>query len=107
MKKRDVTAKNSRQLTKVDVKRRIEGLDDETAKATVCGLVGHSRIQTGGFGYYYCGRCGTQVGDTLASDYRGAKKAVLVGHDCEVCRTNAKALTWRDTFLAPNPFSKP
>jgi hypothetical protein len=93
-----------KQFTKAEVKERISGLPEAIAKAIVCAMVGHSRIQTACFGYYNCGRCFEQVGDTLGSSYPGAKLAVVIGHDCETCRENAKTLTWRDTFMAPDPF---
>lgn len=92
-------------LTQSDVEARIRGLDEESARRVVCALVGHSRIQTHCFGYYYCARCGEQVGDTLGSVYDGARLAVVVGHDCNLCRENAKALTWRDSMLSPEPFA--
>ena len=92
-------------LTKKDVRARIQGLPEDTTKAMICALVGHSRIQTTCFGYYYCGRCDAQVGDTLASTY-DARGVVIVGHDCEVCRKHAKTLTWRDTWKARDPFPK-
>ena len=93
-------------MTRAEVRRRIKGLDPSDAKAVVCALVGHSRIQTHCFGYYYCARCDAQVGDALGSVYSGATKAVVVGHNCATCRKNAKALTWCDMMLAPNPFKK-
>lgn len=93
-------------LTKADVLRRVRGLSKDQRNASVCALVGHSRIQSACFGYYNCGRCGAQVGDTLASVYRGAEQAVVIGHDCATCRKNAKALTWKDTLFAPDPFAK-
>jgi len=40
--------------------------DEEQKKEITCSLVGHSLIQSTFFGYYYCGRCGAQAGDTLA-----------------------------------------
>lgn len=92
------------ELTQAEVERRIAGLDVETSKRTVCALAGHSRIQTTCFGYYYCGRCGTQVGDSLGSIYPQAESVVIVGHDCDVCRKNAEALTWKDTLMGPDPF---
>lgn len=93
-------------ITEEQVRARIDGMDEETQKRVVCALAGHSRIQTAFFGYFYCGRCGEQVGDTLASIYPGAAKAVVVGHDCDTCRKNAETLTWRDTLLTPDPFPK-
>lgn len=81
-------------------------ISEEQKKAMVCALVGHSRIQTRCFGYYYCARCSAQVGDTLASVYDGAKDAVVVGHNCETCQRNYATTTWRDRFMAPDPFAK-
>lgn len=78
---------------------------EDQRKSMVCALVGHSRIQTVCFGYYNCARCGEQVGDTLASIYPGAEKAVIVGHKCDRCVENYEACTWQDTYLAPDPFS--
>ena len=93
-------------MTKKEVQSRIKGLDKETQVKMVCALVGHSMIQTTFFGYYYCGRCGEQVGDQLASIYPAAKDAVVVGHNCETCRENYAKLDWRDKFMAPDAFVK-
>lgn len=68
-----------------------------------CSLLGHSRIQKNAFFYFYCARCGDQLGDQLGSAY-DARAVVIVGHDCDTCRTNYKALTWRDKIYAPDPF---
>ena len=92
-------------MTKTEVMKRIDGLDAETAARTICALVGHSRIQTQCFGYYNCARCDAQVGDSLGSVYPGAETAVIVGHNCEKCRANAKALTWKDKLRSPDPFA--
>jgi hypothetical protein len=92
-------------LSQKAVKARIKGLPSDIQKATACALVGHSRIQTQFFGYFYCARCEAKVGDSLASVYPEASSVVIVGHDCPVCRHNAKTLTWRDTFMAPDPFT--
>lgn len=81
-------------------------ISDEQRNSIVCALIGHSRIQTLCFGYYSCGRCGDQVGDTLASVYPGAETAVVVGHNCKVCRKNAEMPTWRDRLFAPDPFDE-
>lgn len=92
----------TKQMTKAEVMQRVKGLDTERRNATVCALVGHSKIQTI---YYNCGRCGAQVVDSLASVYPGAEKAVVIGHNnCDVCRKNAETLTWRDTLHAPDLF---
>lgn len=98
----------SRELTKEELLAKLEAmgpLSEEQRNRMVCALVGHSRIQTTCFGYYYCARCGDQVGDNLGSIYEGAAKAVIVGHNCETCRTNYAACTWKDTLFAPDPFA--
>lgn len=79
-------------------------LDEDQEKAMVCVLVGHSRIQTTCFSYFYCGRCGDQVGDQLGSIYPEAKEAVIVGHDCPTCRENFEECTWEDKFMCADPF---
>ncbi len=71
----------------------------------VCVFLGHSRIVTNCFGYKNCYRCGDQIGDTLAASFDMTDK-VLVGHDCEKCHANYKALTWRDKLLTPKPFKE-
>lgn len=96
-------------MTKTELLSKLKALgtlSSEQRNSIVCSLVGHSRIQTTCFSYYYCARCGEQLGDTLASTYPGAGSAVIVGHDCPVCRENAETLTWRDKLYAPNPFPK-
>ena len=86
------------------VQERIRGLPSSQQRAVVCALVGHSRIQTQFWGYYYCARCEEQVGDALGSSYPEAANVVVVGHNCETCRANRDKLSWRDTFMAPEPF---
>lgn len=81
-------------------------MDKERRNAVTCALIGHSRIQTHCFGYYNCARCGEQVGDALGSVYNGAKTAVVVGHDCDICRENFKSCTWKDKVFAPAPFTR-
>lgn len=65
-----------------------------------CMIVGHSMVQSHCFGYWNCCRCGEQVGDSLAGSYSGAD-VVSLGHDCDKCRENAKALNWTDMVLLP------
>ena len=79
-------------------------LDSDAKKSIVCALIGHSNIQEMCFGYVSCGRCGTQVGDTLAGFYQNDDQ-VVVGHNCETCRENYKKLSWKDKYLCPNPFT--
>lgn len=96
-------------MTQEELLQKIEAVQPENEaqrNQIVCTLIGHSRIQTICFGYYYCARCGDQVGDTLASIYPGAEKAVVVGHNCETCRANYAECTWEDTLFAPDPFAE-
>ena len=72
----------------------------------ICGLIGHSRIQTACFGYYSCGRCGQQLGDTLGSVYSFANETVIIGHKCPKCKENYKKCTWKDKLYVKNPFKK-
>jgi len=81
-------------------------LTKEQRNKIVCGLVGHSRIQELCFGYYTCGRCDAQVGDSLGSVYLGAETAVVIGHNCTKCRENYKTLTGLDKLYVPNPFKR-
>lgn len=69
-------------------------------KAVFCALFGHSRIQEVYFGYFYCARCGAQIGDSLGGMY-DASKSVLDGCGCDTCRENYKKLTWRDKMFCP------
>lgn len=71
----------------------------------VCSLIGHSMIQEFCWGYFTCGRCGTQLGDNLAGVYDGTD-VVIIGHDCKKCKANYKKLTWRDKIYVPNPFKE-
>lgn len=72
--------------------------------SVICSLIGHSRISTTCFGYRNCGRCGDQLGDSLGSVDYGAKKAVVIGHNCTECRENYKTCDWKDKLYVPNPF---
>jgi hypothetical protein len=67
-------------------------------RAVLCAIFGHSNIVTGFFGYIYCGRCEAQIGDTLASVWRN-DKAVVIGHDCEICNANRRRLRLVDRLL--------
>lgn len=77
---------------------------DEQRNTVVCALVGHSKIMSTCFGYWHCGRCEAQLGDSLGGVYDGGGK-VVIGHNCETCRENYAACTWRDTVFAPDPFA--
>jgi len=80
-------------------------MNDKIFHRLVCAVFGHSRIQTTFFGYFYCGRCGDQVGDSLGSCYK-ADKIVIVGHNCEKCRDNYKKLKWHEKLFVKKPFGK-
>ena len=71
----------------------------------VCALIGHSEIVEVCWGYWTCGRCIEQLGDSLGGAYSNTV-AVIVGHNCKVCRKNYKALTWKDKLYCPDPFKK-
>jgi hypothetical protein len=88
------------EFSEADVRARVEGLSDEQRNAVVCGLVGHSRIQTACFGYVYCARCEAQLGDTLGGVY-DTSQIVIKDHDCDICVKNAESLTWKDTLFTP------
>lgn len=81
-------------------------MDDEKRNDVTCSLIGHSRIQSTFFGYFYCGRCSAQVGDNLAGCY-DAKTVVVIDHNCQVCRDNYETTTWRDRLFVRDPFVKP
>lgn len=74
-------------------------------KKIFCVLFGHSRIQESCIGYISCARCGEQLGDVLGGCY-DTSKSVIIGHNCDTCKSNYKKLTWKDKFLTPNPFKK-
>lgn len=92
-------------MTQKEAKERLAGLDGATAAKVLCALTRHSLIQTMDWGRFYCARCGEFTADALTQsvDQTGF---VIVGHNCEVCRTNAETLTWEDTYLSPDPFSE-
>ena len=79
--------------------------DPEQEKGIICQLIGHSNIVSTCFGYVHCGRCDDQLGDTLGGVYPLGNK-VIIGHDCDVCRSNYKKMGWEDKFRVLNPFSK-
>ena len=94
-------------MTLQQVKAKLKGIPKDKQPAVVCALIGHSRIHTSCFGYKYCGRCGTQVGDSLGGYYDGSKN-VVVGHSkepCTKCKANYARMTWRDKFMVRDPFN--
>jgi len=57
-----------------------------------CVKHGHAKFIWSFFDYVHCGRCGEQIGDTLAGIFSG-KGYVVVGHDCEECTIGFYATT--------------
>lgn len=98
------------QLTQSDLMDKLSALgavDEKTRNKVICALIGHSKIQTTFIGYFYCARCGQQVGDALGGAYNPAEaKVVLVGHGCDTCRANYTALSWEHKLFVPDPFTK-
>lgn len=72
----------------------------EVKRKIYCARHGHSNVISNCFGYISCGRCGEQIGDTLAGLYSNPK-AVLIGHSCPSCFHNAIGLTKHDLALLP------
>lgn len=96
-------------ILKADLLRILKGMgeiSDDQRNSVACSLIGHSRIQSTYFGYYYCGRCGDQVGDSLGSIYPAASSVVIIGHKCEVCVSNYEKLTWKDKLFIEDPFAE-
>ena len=73
----------------------------EVKRKVYCARHGHSNVETMCFGYHYCGRCGDQVGDSLGGCYQN-ENACVVGHNCPICKDNARKLTSRDKQLLPD-----
>jgi len=93
-------------MTKSELTKKLKALGKVTKaqrNRIVCSLIEHSRIQTTCMGYFYCSRCGDQVGDSLGGFY-DPTDIVIVGHNCFMCRKNLKKLNWKDKLYAPNPF---
>lgn len=94
-------------MTKKELLAKLKALgeiSEEQRNGIVCSLIGHSMIQSAFFGYFNCGRCGAQVGDSLAGCYPEAKDVVVVGHACDTCRANFAKLDWKSTLFAADPF---
>lgn len=90
----------------LDILSKIPIKDKSQRNYIICSLIGHSRICTTCFGYRYCGRCSQQLGDSLGSIDPGAKGAVIIGHNCDVCVENYKKCDWKDKLYVENPFKK-
>ena len=90
----------------LEILEKIPYKNGEHKKQIICSLIGCSRISTTCFGYRNCGRCGSQLGDSLGSIDYGKKEAVIIGHNCKICRENYKKCSWKDKYLVENPFKK-
>lgn len=97
--------KSKEELLVILKKLPIENKDHRNS--VICSLIGCSRISTTCFGYRNCGRCGTQLGDSLGSVDWGIKEAVIIGHNCPECRANYKKCDWKDKLYVKNPFITP
>ena len=60
-----------------------------------CVKHGHAKFVWSFFGYVHCGRCGEQIGDTLAAIFSG-EGYVSVGHDCDECTKVISTLSQLD-----------
>jgi hypothetical protein len=92
-------------ITKPALIKMLAGIPIDSHKATVCAIIGHSRIVEESWGYIHCGRCEAKVGDVLGGSF-DISKCVVIGHGCDICRALYKKLDWHDKFLAQNPFPK-
>lgn len=102
--KRKQEIKTEKEL--LEVLEKIPYVDDEQRNSIACSLIGHSLIQETCFGYYSCGRCGAQLGDSLGSIYLMAPDVVVIGHNCPTCKANYKRLSWKDKVFVKNPLYK-
>jgi hypothetical protein len=97
----------TQQLTQSAIRGMLKALPKRIWPATVCSLIGHSRIVSACFGYIYCGRCEAQVADKLGGPgYQHAESCVQIGHNCKTCRANFNKMGWLDKWLVPDPFKK-
>ena len=90
-------------MTEAEVRKVLAGTPKRKRKSVACALVGHSKmLEPPCFDYWSCGRCGTQIGDSLGGAF-SVKDAVIQNHGCPTCHENAKALTWEDRIFMPAP----
>ena len=80
-------------------------LGKEQRNSVVCSIIGHSKIVSLCFGYVSCGRCEKQIGDRLGGIF-DVTEHVIIGHNCQKCRENFKALTWKDKLYVKDPFKR-
>ena len=67
----------------------------------LCGLLGHSKFTTSCWGYVYCARCDSQVGDNLAGTQADGV-CLDFGHDspCKNCDAQRGKWSWRERLVA-------
>ena len=63
-----------------------------------CVKHGHASYIWQFFGYVHCGRCGSQIGDRLASIF-DTTNMIMVGHKCSKCSSLKKKLTSIDKII--------
>ena len=69
---------------------------DQKQKAQIyCVKHNHGGYVWTFFGYVHCGRCGQQIGDTLAGVF-DTTNMLLVGHKCKKCSKLKKKLSSLD-----------
>ena len=70
-------------------------LNKEQKMRIYCIKHGHAKFVTKCFGYVYCGRCGEQLGDQLAS-YFDTTDLMVIGHKCKICNRIRETLSKSD-----------
>ncbi len=71
----------------------------QTQKAQIyCVKHSHANYVTNCMGYKSCGRCNTQIGDTLAGCF-DMSKVISVGHKCDKCNELKKSLPPLDVTI--------
>lgn len=90
-------------MTKKELMKKLKAVEPDSKdqrNEIVCSLIGHSRIRTFFFGYNYCGRCGTQLGDSLGGVWKQTDE-YIEGHDDEDCLKALLKMDWRDKLYVP------
>jgi len=70
-------------------------LTKEQEAQIYCVKHGHAKFVWTFFGYVHCGRCSTQIGDTLAGIFSG-DGYYLIGHKCKECTKAYTTLSFTD-----------
>ncbi len=72
-----------------------EKITKEQKMRIYCVKHEHAKYITKCWGYCYCGRCGEQIGDQLASIF-DTRELMVIGHKCKVCNKIRKGLSKMD-----------